>query len=99
MSTSSAWSRRPSQVPRSGAASSALISFEIEIGDGVALVALGRDRHHPRDRVRVLGMFERSEPVERVDRPKAGVARPGTVAPCLFEVGEERADQPRVEIV
>jgi len=62
-------------------------------------VALGRDRHHPRDRVRVLGMSERSEAVERVDRPEPRVAGPGTVAPIFFEVVEERADQRRVEIV
>jgi hypothetical protein len=62
-------------------------------------VALGRDRHHSRDRVRVLGMSERSEAVERVDRPEARVARSGTVAPLLFDVGEERADQRCVEVV
>ena len=72
---------------------------EIEVGDGVALVALGRDRHHPRDRVGVLGMLERGETVERVDRPEPRVAGPGAVAPVLFEMGEERADQRRVEIV
>ena len=72
---------------------------EVEVADGVALVAFGRDRHDPRDRVRVFGMFERGEPVERVDRPEPGVAGAGAVAAVLFEVGEERADQRRVEIV
>ena len=73
--------------------------LEIKVGDGVALVALGRDRHHPRDRVRVLGISERGEAVERVDRSEARVARARTVAAILFEVGEEGADQRRVEIV
>ena len=72
---------------------------EVEVGDGVALVALGRDRHHPRDRVGVLGMLERGEPVEGVDRPEPGVAGPGAVARGLLEVVEEGADQRRVEIV
>jgi hypothetical protein len=43
-------------------------------------------------------MLERGEAVERVDRPQPRVAGPGTVAAVLFEVGEERADQRRVEI-
>ena len=34
----------------------------------------------------VLGMFERSEAVERVDRPEPGVAGPGAVAAFLFEM-------------
>ena len=54
---------------------------------------------HPRDRLRVLGMSERGVAVERVDRPEPRVAGPGTVAPILFEMLEERADQRRVEIV
>jgi hypothetical protein len=49
--------------------------------------------------VRLLGVFERSEAVEGVDRPEPGVAGPGAVAPVLLEVVEERADQRRVEIV
>jgi hypothetical protein len=44
-------------------------------------------------------MAERGEAVERVDRPEARVAGPGAVAPVFFEMGEERADQRRVEIV
>ena len=72
---------------------------EVEVGDDAALVALGRDRHHPGDGVRVLGVLQRREPVEGVDRPEPGVAGPGTVAPCLLEMVEERADQRSVEIV
>ena len=51
---------------------------EVEVADGAAFVALGRDRHDPRDRVRVLGVFERGETVERVDRAEAGVAGAGS---------------------
>jgi hypothetical protein len=47
----------------------------------------------------MLGMSERSEAVERVDRPESRVAGPGTVASIVFEMFEERADQRRVEIV
>ena len=47
----------------------------------------------------VLGVLERREPVEGVDRPEAGVAGSRAVAPVFFEVLEERADQRRVEIV
>jgi len=44
-------------------------------------------------------MLERSEPVEGVDRSEAGVAGSRAVAPIVFEVLEEGADQRRVEIV
>jgi hypothetical protein len=62
-------------------------------------VAFGRDRHDPRDRVRVLGVLKCGETVERVDRAEAGVAGAGTVAAVAFEVGKERADQRCVEVV
>ena len=71
----------------------------VEVVDGVALVALGGDREHPTDRVQLLGVFERHELVERVDRRQAVVAGPWAVVTLLFEVGEERADQRRVEVV
>jgi len=44
-------------------------------------------------------MLQRREPVERVDRTKAGVACADAVASIVFEVLEEGADQRRVEIV
>jgi hypothetical protein len=72
---------------------------EVEVADGAAVVALGRDRHDPRDRVRVLGMFERGETVERVDRAQARVAGAGAVATVAFEVDEEGTDQCRVEVI
>ena len=72
---------------------------EVEVGDDAALIAFGRDCHHPGDGVGVLGVLERREPVEGVDRPEPGVAGPRAVAPCLLEMVEERADQRRVEII
>jgi hypothetical protein len=62
-------------------------------------VALGRDRHHARDRARVLGVLERRETVERVDRAEARVAGARSIAAVAFQVGEERADQRRVEVI
>jgi hypothetical protein len=47
----------------------------------------------------MLGMFERSEAVERVDRPEARVAGARTVAAIAFQMGEKGADQRRVEVV
>jgi hypothetical protein len=71
----------------------------VEVADDAALVAFGRDRHDPRDGVRVLGVLECCVPVEGVDRAEAGVAGAGTVAAVAFEVGQEGADQWRVEVV
>ena len=62
-------------------------------------MALGRDRHHARDRVRVLGVLERGVAVEGVDGAQTGVAGAGAVAAVAFEVGEERADQRRGQVV
>jgi hypothetical protein len=42
----------------------------IEVAKGAAPVPLGRDRHHPRDRVGVVGMLERGEAVGRADCPR-----------------------------
>ena len=72
---------------------------EVQVGDLVALVALGGDRHHPGDRCGVLGVLQRGVSVEAVDRGQAVVARAGAVVAVVFEVGEERADQRRVEII
>jgi len=47
----------------------------------------------------MLGVSERGVPVEAVDCREAVVACPGALASLLFEVGEERADQRRVEVV
>ena len=72
---------------------------QVEVADDVALVAFGRDRHDPRDGVRVFRVFECRVPVEGVDRPEPGVAGAGAVAAIVFQVGEERADQRRVKVV
>jgi hypothetical protein len=63
------------------------------------LVALGGDRHHPGDRLGVLGVLQGGVSVEGVDRRQAVVACAGTVAAIGFEVGEKCADQRRAQIV
>jgi hypothetical protein len=73
--------------------------LEVEVADVVSLVAFGRDRHHPADRLKVLGVSERGVPVERVDRRQPVVASPRAAAAVDLEVVEECADQRRVEIV
>jgi hypothetical protein len=72
---------------------------QVGVADGVALVAFGRDRHDPRDGVRVFGVFQRRVPVERMDRAEPGVAGAGAVAAILLQVSEERSDQRRVQVV
>ena len=72
---------------------------EVEVVDAVLLMAFERDRDHASDRLKVLGVPQCHVPVERVDRRQPGVPGPGAVASVVFEVGEERADQRRVEIV
>ena len=72
---------------------------EVEVVDAVLLMAFERDRDHASDRLKVLGVPQCHVPVERVDRRQPGVPGPGAVAPVLLEVGEERTDQRRVEIV
>src|SRR5579875_718536 len=71
----------------------------VQVVDDVPLVAFGRDRHHPGDRVRVLGVFQRGVAVERVDRPEPGVAGSRTVPAIGFEMREERGDQWSVQVV
>ncbi|HSO98555.1 MAG TPA: hypothetical protein VLP43_06355, partial [Solirubrobacteraceae bacterium] len=51
------------------------------------------------DRVCVFGVLECAVAVEGVDRAEPGVAGAHAVAAVVFEVGKERADQRRVEIV
>ena len=47
----------------------------------------------------MLGVAQRGEPEERVDRRQPGVAGAGAVAALVFEVVEERGDQRRVEVL
>ncbi len=46
----------------------------------------------------VLGVAQRGEAEQRVDRGQPGVAGAGAVAALVFEVVQERADQRRVEV-
>jgi hypothetical protein len=70
-----------------------------EVGDDRAVEALGRHGEDPADERRVLGMAQRGEPEQRVDRRQPGVAGARAVAAVVFEVVEERLDQRRVEIL
>ena len=69
-----------------------------EIGDERAFVAFGSDLQDPFDRRGVLWVTQHAVPVERPDRCQTGVAGPGAAPAVGFEVVEERADQPRVEL-
>ena len=97
-SSSIAWSRRPVQVVRSGAASSALISGSVEERDERSVGSLGWDREHALDVVGVFGVSERGVAEQRVDRCQPGVAGADAVAALVLEVVEERGDQWRVEV-
>ncbi len=94
---SSAWSRRPAQVVRSGLASGALLR-QGRGSDESPLGAFGGDREHALDQAGVLGMPERAVLEGRMDRGQADVARARAVAPPGLEMLEEGADQRRVEV-
>ena len=97
-SRSSAWSRRPVQVVRSGAASSASISGSVRKVTSARSKRLGGIAS-TRWIVRgVLGVAQRGVAEQRVDRGQPGVAGADAVAALVFEVVEERADQRRVEV-
>lgn len=70
----------------------------VEVGDERALVALGWDLDHTRDRLGVLGVAQRGVAVERVDRCQASIPRAGSIASLILEVVEESADQRRVQV-
>ena len=72
---------------------------QVEVADVVVPVALGGNVHHLGDDLRVLGMLQRGVAVEGADRGESVVARADAVAPVLFEVGEKRADQRRLEVI
>ena len=79
-SSSRAWSRRPVRVDRSGAASSASISASVRKRDDRLVEALGRDRQDPFDVGGVLGVAQRGEAEQGVDRGQPGVAGADAVA-------------------
>ena len=69
-----------------------------EVGDQVALVALGRDRQHALDGGGVLGVAQRGPGEHGADGGQPVVAGAGAVAAAVFEVVEERGDQRGVEV-
>ena len=69
-----------------------------EEGDDRLVAAFGRDRQHPGDVGGVLGMAQRREAEQGVDRGQPGVAAADGVAALMFEVVEERADHRRVQV-
>lgn len=95
-STSRAWSRRPRRVPRSGAATSVDLGTS-EVGDVGPTGALGADGKDALDEPGVLGMAQRGEPKERVDRGQPGFAGANGNASVGLEVVEKRADERSVE--
>ncbi len=92
-SSSRAWSRRPSRVARSGAASSASISAAVRKHTTGSVAAFRWDRQHSADLVGVFGCVQRGVAEQGVDRGQAGVAGGGGVAALGFQVGQERGDQ------
>src|ERR1035441_8256776 len=72
--------------------------FAVEERDDGPVEALGRYDEHPADECGVLGVAERGELEQRVDRRQPGVPGPGAVAALMLEVIEERRDERRAEI-
>ena len=65
----------------------------------VVLEALVGDLEHAADQFGAVGNPQRRVVEERVDRGQTGIAGANAVATFGFEVGEERGDRRRVEIV
>ena len=70
-----------------------------EVGDHSPVGALGRDGEHALDHRGVFGMPVGGEAEQRSDGGEPGVAGADAGCACGLEVGEERPDQRRVEIV
>jgi hypothetical protein len=66
--------------------------------DQGAVVALLRDRQDTLDGPGVLGVVQRGEPEQGVDRRQPGVAGPRAVAPRALQVLQERGDQGGVQV-
>ena len=95
----SAWSRRPVQVDRSGAASNASISGSVR-----KVTSRRSKRFGGMARTRsisggMLGMAKGRISEQRADRGKPGVAGAHAVLPLVLQVVEEGADQRGIEIV
>jgi len=69
-----------------------------EPGDEGFFMLLGRDGQDAGDRLGVLGMAQGGVAEQGSDRGEAGVAGAGAVAPDVFEVVQEAADQRGVQV-
>ena len=69
-----------------------------EVADDGPLAAPGRDGQDLADHGGVLGGPRGGVPEQRVDRGQAGVAGGAAVAPLVFQVLQERADQGGVQV-
>ena len=87
-SVSRAWSRRPVRVVAVGRVEQGLCLDVGEVGDHGVVAAFGGDREHAADVVGVLGVPQRGEGEQGVDRGQAGVA--GARRCCLARVRGDR---------
>jgi hypothetical protein len=69
-----------------------------EVGDEGFVEASRRDRQHPLDERGMLGVAERGELEQGVDRGETGVAGAHAVAPLELEMVQERGDEGGVEV-
>ncbi len=95
----SAWSRRPDQQVRSGAASSASISMRVREADELAAAAFARHRQHALDDRTVARLLQRGVAEERVDGRQARIATARRVAAPLLKVIEEGANDAWIEVL
>jgi hypothetical protein len=63
------------------------------------VVALARDREHALDEGAVRRLLERREPEEGADGGQAHVACPDAGTAPRLQIGQERADERRIQIV
>ena len=71
----------------------------LQEADQWPVAALGRDREHPRDERRVLGMAASREREPRAQRDQPGVAGGDAHAALFLQVSEEPADRVGVEVL
>ncbi len=81
-SSSSAWSRRPVQVERSGGVEERVELWLGEERDQRAVVALGREREHSLDQRGLLGVAQRAVAKQGADRGEPQVAGAVRAAVC-----------------
>ena len=68
-----------------------------EEADLDSLGALGGDRENALDKFRVLGVAQRCEAEQRVNRGQPGIAGAHIVAAVVFEVGEKGSNEVGIE--